>query len=36
MQIFQKIFCNPGDYGPKYFIAQYSFQIIFHDPSHQF
>ena len=36
LQIFQKIFLNRGDHRPKYFMAQYFFQKIFHGPPHQF
>ena len=33
---FSKKICSPGDHRPKYFMAQYFFQKILHDPSHQF
>ena len=36
LQIFRKIFRSPGDQRPKYFMAQYFFQKIFHGASHQF
>ena len=36
LRSFQKNFRSPGDHRPKYFMAQYFFQKIFHGPSHQF